>query len=154
MASITDKVCVICGGFMGKSSGDICCKEEDQYLLICCKGHMREFQDRECSIDEVVELLFDDLAEYLEKRGDDIDNYDQTLVFNELERRILRWINKKMINFRQVSGISFCTGCGTPIMAGRTKCSNCLGAGSLDGMLQQSPSVPSPKPKGGMHFKK
>ncbi|RJP20450.1 MAG: hypothetical protein C4527_25075 [Candidatus Omnitrophota bacterium] len=149
-----ERTCVVCGGPIGKGGSDICCKEEDQYLLICCKGHLREFQDRECGIDEVIELLFDDLAEFLEKRNDDIENYDHASVYSELERRTLRWVNNKMINFRQVSGISFCTVCGATIMAGRTKCATCAGAGAIGGILQQGQSAPAQPPRRGMHFKK
>ncbi len=152
MVNEMERTCTICGGHIGKGGDDICCKDEDQYLLICCKGHMREFQDRECSIDDVVELLYDDLAEFLEKRQDDIENYDQAAVYNELERRVLRWINKKMMNFRQLSGISFCTVCGTTIMAGRTKCAGCLGSTSFGVSAQNTPS--GSIPKRGMHFKR
>ncbi len=150
-----EKKCVICGGPIGKGGGGICCKEEDQFLLVHCKGHLREFQDRECNVDDVIELLYDDLAEYLEtKRQEDIENYDEEMVYAELERRVLRWINLKMINFRQLSGIGFCMGCGAAIMAGRTKCAACTGAGAFGDFSKKSDTFDLPKPRGGMHFKR
>ena len=81
---VQERVCVVCGGPMNKITGDICCKEEDQYLLLACKGHLRDFEDRQCSMDDVVELLYDDLAEFLEKKNMSIDDYDYTGVLSEL----------------------------------------------------------------------
>jgi len=128
MVDTSGRICVICGGPMGKIPGDICCRDEDSYLLLSCKGHLREFEDRECAVDQVVELLYDDLAEYLEKKGRNIETYDTDSVLSELERRVLRWMNKKMMNFRALTGIAFCASCGVPILAGRSKCATCAGA--------------------------
>ena len=151
------RTCVICGGPMGKRHGDICCREEDGYLMIKCKGHMREFEGRECGIDEMVELLYDDLAEYLVQHEASIENYEQEGVLMELERRVLRWMNKKMIDFKTMKGFGFCATCGAVILAGRTKCSSCAGASQVQGMIKnvRSTGAPPPiKPHGGMYSKR
>ena len=93
-----EKLCVVCGGSLGKHDDDICCRDEDTYLLIKCKGHMRDFDDRQCSIDDVVERLYHDLAQFLEEKGNSIDNYDEEGVLSELDRRVLRWVSKNMID--------------------------------------------------------
>lgn len=139
---------------MGGSKDDICCKEEDYHLMVKCKAHIRGFENRECCLDEMAEMLYADLAEYLEKNGDDIENYDEEGVLMELERRILRWINKKMINFRNLTGYGFCRNCGALILAGRTKCSSCSGTAEIQSVLEQQRSLSqAAKPRGGMHSK-
>lgn len=150
--------CVICGGHITRRGMDICCSDEDQYLLICCKGHLRKFEDRSGSIDDVVVELYHDLDNFLRDRGDKIDNYDESGVNGELEKRVIRWINKKMIDAKSVAGIGYCKGCGSPIMGGRTMCNNCSQSNNMKSMLNSSkPSQSgggSGKRIGGMHFKR
>ncbi|MEW6237441.1 MAG: hypothetical protein AB1656_18825 [Candidatus Omnitrophota bacterium] len=152
---MAERVCVICGGPMGKQTGDICCKEEDAALLISCKGNLRNFKDRQCGIDDITEYLYEDLANFLRERDDNIDNYDYEGVIRELTLRVLRWINLKMIDFKNVSGIGYCSSCGVLILAGRTKCSNCMGMSEIKGAGKPSLSSDSPKkPKIGMYIKR
>ncbi len=120
-----ERVCAVCYGPMGKIPGDICCREEDQYLLISAKGFLRECEDRNATVDDIVDFLYDRLAEYLLKKGQSIDDYDEDGVMSELERRTLRWINKELIPVQSVSGVAFCAQCGVPILASRTLCSRC-----------------------------
>ena len=141
----TIRTCVVCGAPMGNIPGDICCRREDEYLLLCCKGHMREFEDRECNIDQVTELLYDDLAEFLENQGRDIEDYEASSVMSELERRVLRWINKKMMHYRALTGYAFCVDCGTPILAGRTRCADCSSSNEVGGLTEDSSFLPTPK---------
>lgn len=148
--------CVICGGHITKRGMDICCFDEDQYLLICCKGHLRNFEDRQGSIDDVVVELYNDLDNFLRDRGDKVDNYDESGVIGELEKRVIRWINKKMIDAKSVAGIGYCKGCGSPIMGGRTMCNNCSQTHNVKSMISSNKPGTSGGGKriGGMHFKR
>ena len=148
--------CVICGGHITKRGNDICCFDEDQYLLISCKGHLRNFEDRMGSIDDVVVELYHDLDNFLRDRGDKVDNYDESGVIGELEKRVIRWINKKMIDTKSVAGIGYCKGCGSPILGGRTMCNNCSQTHNVKSMISNKPgsSGGSGKRIGGMHFKR
>ncbi|MBI1388730.1 MAG: hypothetical protein GC154_09820 [bacterium] len=151
--------CAVCGGPITKRGSDICCQDEDSYLLICCKGHLRNFKDRSATIDDVVAELYHNLDDFLRDRNDKVENYEESGVLRELERRVLRWINKKMIDTRNVGGIGFCNSCGAPILAGRNMCRNCADSGKIQSLISTNKSASgsgsgSSGPKSGMHTRR
>lgn len=150
---IDERTCAVCFGPMGKTPGDICCRDEDQYLLICAKGILREFDDRSATIEDLVEHLYEKLDEYLTSKGTSITDFEENGVMAEIERRVLRWINKGLLPVKSVQGIGFCQQCGVPIMAGRQLCARCGDTQSsrrVIGSGQANPPVVKPR---GMHIK-
>lgn len=147
-----ERNCAICYGPMGKMSGELCCQDEDKYLLIAAKGYLRDTDDRAAGIEQLVEGLYAKLAEFLRDRGKSIDDFEESGVLAEIERRVLRWINKEMLPVNAVKGIAFCSKCGVPIMAGRTICSRCGDAKSASQPFADGGST-SPKSVG-MHLKR
>lgn len=146
--------CPICGGTITRAGDEICCKEEDSYLLIRCKGQLRTSKDRAASIEDLAWKMYDCLAEFLQEHDEDISNYDEEMVYKELQRRILRWINKEMIPVSRVQGIGFCSMCGMAMLAGRTKCSSCAESGAIGSLgSMSSPGMPAAK-RSGMHLRR
>lgn len=149
-----DRVCAICFGPMGKRPGDICCKDEDNYLLIAAKGAIRESEDRSIIIEDLVERVFESLADFLCNKGEFIEDYDEGGVLGELERRVLRWVKKEMITVNSVKGIAFCAQCGYPVMAGRTLCGRCAEGRGMSGSTGSPQPSAAPAAPRGMHVKR
>lgn len=135
---------------MSSAADEICCSSEDKFLLIKCKGRLRTANDRSASIEDIADWLLIDLDEYLRERDDTVSNYSEPEVRVELEKRILRWVDKGLIPVKQVNGISFCVSCGASILAGRNKCRLCS-----DNATAVKPLVGAKTPpRRGMHFRK
>lgn len=147
------KECPICGGNITRPGDEICCKEEDTYLLIRCKGQLRTSKDRSASIEDLVFKLYESLQEFLLQHNDDISNYSEEMVYKELQRRVLRWINKDQIPVKHVQGIGFCSVCGMAMLAGRTKCSSCAESGPFGASGGISAPAAAPR-KSGMHIRR
>ncbi len=144
-----DRSCPICDGEMQSRGSDICCIEEDGYLLAELRAFMRSNPKAGVNVGEVVEHLYEHLRPYLTRKKIDLDQIDPNEVFVELEKRILRWVSRGDISITSVSGLSVCQTCGAPIMRGRTQCNNCLRGKEIAG-LQPAPS-PTQSISRGMH---
>ncbi|MFH1741666.1 MAG: hypothetical protein ABIH23_21890 [bacterium] len=126
LAGQLSKNCPICGGELPPRGRDICCYEEDRYLLSELRSFMRANPKRGVAIGGMVEYLYERLEPYLAGKGIDLHSIDPDVVFGELERRTLRWIARKDISISSISGLALCESCGAMIMRGRTVCNNCV----------------------------
>ncbi len=148
------RTCTICGGEITKKGSDICCFEEDSFLLTELKFLVRTNTDRKADLGEVIEYLYERLGPYLAEQEINLEEIDPDDVFVELEKRILRWIRRGEISVNSIGGLSVCEKCNAMIMRGRTLCNQCL----REKELSRMPSAPiqsgSPPRRGGMHFKR
>ncbi len=146
-------VCVICGGEITKKGSDICCFDEDQFLLSELKAYIRRDIERKADLGELLEHLYEQLGPFLSERGIDLDEIDPDEVFIEIEKRILRWIARKEVTVSAIDGLAICEKCNAMIMRGRTLCNQCLREKEMS-QLPPASIQSNPPPRGGMHIKR
>ena len=138
---------------MKKRGGDICCVEEDRYLLGRLRAYVRSNPNKHVNLGQVLEHLYECLEPFLEERGINLDDVDLDAAFVELEKRVLRWINRKDISINAISGLAICESCGCMIMRGRTVCNSCLRAKEITQARSSWTSSEGRYIPRGMHFK-
>ena len=90
VAVCLDKDCPVCGGEMTQRDADICCREEDDYLLCELRSYVRSITGRAAALGVIMEHLYERLQPFLTERKIDLNEIDPGDVFVELEKRILR----------------------------------------------------------------
>jgi hypothetical protein len=152
LAGDLDIRCPICKGELPKGR-EICCYDEDRYLLTELRRFIRARPKHAVSVGEIVEYLYGRLQPYATERGIPLDEIDPDDVFTEIEKRILRWIARKDVSVNAVAGLGICESCGAMIMRGRTLCNSCARTKEI-ASNQPTSSLPASGPVSrGMHFK-
>ena len=152
LAGGLDLRCPICQGELPRGR-EICCYDEDRYLLTELRQFIRARPKHAVSVGEIVEYLYERLQPYATEKGIPLDEIDPDEVFTEIEKRVLRWIARKDISVSAVAGLGICESCGAMIMRGRTLCNGCTRSKEIVSNQPTLAATSSRSVPRGMHFK-